>query len=135
MVKWVNQLQVGISLHIACIINGHHLKIFQNHSFFMVTWHSSGLSTNLSWSIMLCSDRSHAPSEKSQHAPFGPERGELDAMEENRKETINHFSKENEEEDKMKTFRSARIIMCQGGTMAGRQCNKKIAFLSFTYTL
>ena len=85
------------------------IKNFQDHFFLqanviMMTWHSSGLSTNLSWSIMLCSDRSHAPSEKSQHAPFGPERGELDAMEENRKETINLFTKEDEEDDKMEKF-------------------------------
>ena len=99
----------------------------------MMTWHSSGLSTNLSWSIMLCSERSQAPSEKSQHAPFGPDtRGELDAKEDNSSSrgTIK------EKEEKMETFRSPRIIiMCQGGTMAGRQCNKKRAFLSFIYTV
>jgi len=70
----VNQLHEGRSLHIA--------------------WHSPGLSTNLSWSKMLFSERSQAPSEKSQHAPLDPERGELEAVERKRRETSNHFSKE-----------------------------------------
>jgi len=101
VVKWVNQLHEGISLHIA--------------------WHSSGLSTNLSWSRMLFSERSQAPSEKSQHAPLAPERGEQEAGVENRREKINHFAKEGEdkEEQKVENFGSLRLIMimCQSGTI------------------
>jgi len=78
VVKCVNQLHEGISLHIA--------------------WHSSGLSTNLSWSIMLVSERSQAPSVKSQQAPFEPESGGLQEVEVNKRDIINHFSIEREEE-------------------------------------
>jgi len=39
---------------------------------------------------------------KSQHAPFDPDRGELEAFERNRRETTNHFSKEEKEEKKEK---------------------------------
>ena len=46
---------------------------------------------------MLFSERSQAPSEKSQHAPLGPERGELEAVEMNRRETTKHFSKKGKE--------------------------------------
>ena len=66
----------------------------------LTTWHSPGLSTNLSWSKMLFSERSQAPSEKSQHAPLNPNRGELEAVEMNRRETTNHFSKEGKEGEK-----------------------------------
>ena len=49
---------------------------------------------------MLFSERSQAPSEKSQHAPLNPNRGELEAVEMNRRETTNHFSKEGKEGEK-----------------------------------
>ena len=66
----------------------------------LTTWHSPGLLTKLSWSKMLFSERSQAPSEKSQHAPLNPNRGELEAVEMNRRETTNHFSKEGKEGEK-----------------------------------
>ena len=81
------------------------------------TWHSPGLSTNLSWSKMLFSERSQAPSEKSQHAPLDPERGELEAVERKRRKTTN-FSKEGkegkdmEEMEEKETLGRLHIIMC-----------------------
>jgi len=72
---------------------------------------------------MLFSERSQAPSEKSQHAPLDPERGELEAVERKRRETSNHFSKEGkkgkemeEKEGKdmeeMETLGCLHITMC-----------------------
>ena len=62
---------------------------------------------------MLFSERSQAPSEKSQHAPLAPERGEQEAGVENRREKINHFAKEGEskKEEKMEKFGFLRLII------------------------
>ena len=79
---------------------------------------------------MLFSERSQAPSEKSQHAPLNPNRGELEAVEMNRRETTNHFSKEGkegekegekkeqkgeeekEEKEELETFGCLNIVVC-----------------------
>ena len=103
MVKCVNQLHEGISLYIACMVTNTLLKLVgflaaKFEGLISVTWHSSGLSTNLSWSIMLVSERSQAPSVKSQQAPFEPGSGGLQAVEVNKIDIINHFSIEREEE-------------------------------------
>ena len=66
---------------------------------------------------MLFSERSQAPSEKSQHAPLDPERGELEAVERKRRETSKkgkemEGKEEGKEMEEKETLGRLHVIMC-----------------------
>ena len=75
---------------------------------------------------------------KSQHAPFGPDSGELEAAERNRRKTTNHFSKEGKDwkekdVEEIKTLGRLHIILCDTAQWLGESVIKReLCYLSYS---
>ena len=98
------------------------------------TWHSPGLSTNMSRSMMLSSERSHAPSLKSQHVPFDPDRGEQEAVESKRREKTKMKQAKRAKEGKregIETLGCLHVSMCHTELQLGDDAfQKELCYLS-----